>query len=70
MHTYSLTDVPLAFDEDAIRTLTDDELERELTISADAPEQRADRFDRLFNEWLNRRRGYRRHTDQELPVPS
>jgi hypothetical protein len=50
---------PLADGHEAIETLSDDELEAELTVTAYDPVRRADRYEELVCEWLARKRGYR-----------
>ena len=55
-----MTGRPLEDDEDAVETLTDDELETELTVVSHDPVRRAERYDRLVAEVMARRRGYRR----------
>lgn len=41
---------------DAVETLTDPELEAELTVASHDPVRRAVRFDRLIAEWLEQHR--------------
>ena len=50
---------PLADGHEAVETLSDDELEAELTVTAYDPVRRADHYDHLMGEWLARKRGYR-----------
>jgi hypothetical protein len=48
---------PLDLDGEAVGSLTDEELERELTIAAWAPDRRRDaRYRLLLNEYDHRRR--------------
>ena len=50
---------PLHGRDEAVETLSNNELEAELTIaSLYAAVGRAERYDRLWGELLNRRRGY------------
>jgi len=59
---------PRDFEDDCIRSLSDQELERELTLAAYDTERRAARYERLFKEWLVRRRGHRGiHRTQPAP---
>ena len=50
---------PLADGHEAIGSLSDDELEAELTVTAYDPVRRSDHYDHLMGEWLARKRGYR-----------
>jgi hypothetical protein len=51
---------PLRDDEEAVETLTDEELETELTVVSYDAVRRSERYDRLWHELLQRRRGYRK----------
>lgn len=53
----TVTGRPLHGNTEAVATLTDPELEAELTIASLHP--REQRFERLWRELLERRRGYR-----------
>jgi hypothetical protein len=44
-----------------VEALTDDELETELTVVSHDPVRRTERYDRLWRELIQRRRGYRKH---------
>ena len=50
---------PLQDGTEAIETLANEELEAELTVTLLGVERRQRRFDRLVQELLNRRDGYR-----------
>src|SRR5262245_54556448 len=50
---------PLSSHDDAVETLTDDELETELTVTAHDPVRRARRYDLLWRELISRQRGCR-----------
>jgi hypothetical protein len=52
---------PLADGDEAIGSLSDEELELELTVAAHDPLRRHRRYERLTREWLTRNRAYRRH---------
>ena len=54
-----VTGRPLHGRSEAVETLTDPELQAELTIASLHP--REQRFERLWRELLARRRGYRGH---------
>jgi hypothetical protein len=58
----------LADGDDAIATLSDDELELELTVAAHDPVRRNRRYERLTREWLTRHRGYRGHVQRPQPT--
>ena len=56
------------FEAHAVESLSDDELEQELTVVAHDPVRRADRYERLFREWLERQRGYRGGASRTEPT--
>ena len=56
-----VTGRPLDGHTEALETLSDRELEAELTIAVHT-EKRGQRYERLWRELLDRRRGYREHT--------
>jgi len=55
---------PLADGDEAVETLTDPELEAELTVASFDPVRRASRYERLVGEWLRRGHLRRRRTPQ------
>jgi hypothetical protein len=59
---------PLAGQDEAVESLTDAELEAELTVTSFDPVRRRLRYDRLVSERLARRRGYRRRTHRPRPA--
>ena len=57
-------------DDDDVASLSDDELDLELTVAAHDPVRRTGRYERLVHEWLTRQRGYRaraRHPQHAHP---
>jgi hypothetical protein len=58
---------PLTDGEDRIETLSDDQLEAELTIAAAEPTRRANRLDNVLVELARRGRTVRRHQNSTGP---
>jgi hypothetical protein len=58
---------PLTDGEDRIETLSDDQLEAELTIAAAEPTRRANRLDNVLVELARRGRTVRRHQTSTGP---
>jgi hypothetical protein len=47
-----------------VASLSDDELDLELTVAAHDPVRRRGRYESLIHEWLTRQRGYRARARQ------
>lgn len=59
-----VTGRPLHDGDEAVESLSDDELELELTVAAHDPVRRKGRYELLAREWLTRHRGYRSRRPQ------
>ena len=59
---------PLVDGNEAVESLTDPELEAELTVASHDPVRRARRFDQLVAEWVKRHRAARRLPQEAQPT--
>ena len=51
-------------EDQSVESLSDDQLELELTVAAHDPVRRRDHYEALIREWLIRHRGYGRRRDE------
>jgi hypothetical protein len=59
---------PLVDGNEAVESLTDPELEAELTVASHDPVRRAHRFEQLVAEWLRPHRASRRRPQDAQPT--